>query len=124
MFDSDSLHKIFDTTALYKAIELNRTYNHTTETHHIVAKNSKNPFNLISREILDTNKIDLDSDRNLVVIRTGFHKHMHTDIYYGWVALTLFSAQRMNNGLSERENVISALEIIKGVIEVKNMLMP
>jgi len=49
---------------------------------------------------------------------------MHTDIYYGWVALTLFFAQRTNNRLSERENVISALEMIKGVIEVKNMLMP
>ncbi len=110
--------------ALNKAIELNRTYNHTTEIHHIVAKNSNNPFNLISRGILGTNNIKLDSDKNLVEIRTGFHKHMHTDIYYGWVALTLISAQRMNNGLSERENVINALEMIKGIIETENMLMP
>lgn len=55
-------------------------YKHLKEVHHIVAQNS--PYASEAREIIKKVNITVNSKINLISLKTGLHKRVHTTFYY------------------------------------------
>ena len=98
-------------------------YNHSTEVHHIVAKKASNAK--YARKILDNVDIGYDSNYNLVRIKTGLHRRLHTNVYYGWANSVIIKAYNSagNNYARQRSNVLTALSTLKAYIQAMNTMI-
>ncbi len=98
-------------------------YKHSTENHHIVAKRAHNAK--YARAILDIVGIDYNSEKNLVRIKTGLHRRLHTDVYYGWANSVVIKAYNLAGGSYEKKylNVSNALKTLKGFIRTMDSLV-
>ena len=68
--------------------------------------------------------IGYNSNYNLIRIKTGLHRRLHTDLYYGWANSVVISAYNSagNQKLKQRSNVISALNTLKSYIRAMDAL--
>lgn len=83
------------------------------EVHHIVAETHSAAAP--ARHILaqpDVN-IDVNGYLNLVPIKTGVHKHLHTNIYFAMVNTYVINAYYVGLGSSRLSNVTKALNQIR-----------
>ena len=76
----------------YTTQRVQPTYSHSTEVHHIVAQRSNNPNAVHSRSILLNVGIDVNSSINLVPLKTGLHRRLHSNSYYALVDRILTNA--------------------------------
>ena len=99
-------------------------YRSPTELHHIVAQMAKNAQ--YARVILSNTHIGINSTDNLVRIKTGLHRRLHTNAYYGWANSVVISAYNSagNNRSKQRSNVLNALLTIRGAILYMNRFAP
>lgn len=94
------------------------------EWHHIVAKQAPNAS--LARYILDKVGIGYNSSYNLIYIKTGLHRRLHTNLYYGWANSVVISAYNAANGnkAQQRKNVEGALRTIEGYIRGMEVWSP
>ena len=78
-------------------------YRSPREIHHIVAQQAPN----VSLNV----GLGYNSPYNLVSLKTGLHRRLHTNEYYGWANSVIISAHNSANGnkAKQRSNVIGAL---------------
>lgn len=71
-----------------------------------------------ARTILRSVGIGVNDKENLQLIKTGLHRRLHTDAYYGWSNSVVISAYESANGNSDlqKSNVLSALETIRAFV--------
>ena len=101
------------------------TYRSSTEIHHIVAKKAINAN--LARAILASLGINyLSSKENLVEIKTGLHRRLHTNQYYGWANSVVISAYNAANGDYKKQliNVKTALANMKLILKGISDLSP
>ena len=101
-----------------------RTYRTGRETHHLVAKGAKNAE--YAKEVLESVGISINSPENLLSIKTGLHRRIHTDLYYGWANSVVISAYKHagSDPTKQKEAVYSALYIIKGFVRFLDSIAP
>lgn len=106
----------------FAKVKVKPKYRSNHEYHHIVARKSYKAS--VARNILTRIKISVDNNENIVNIKTGLHRRLHTNLYYGFVNIMV--AQAYNNGkISQRKNrVIQALRTIKGMIQTMDNTAP
>ena len=111
---SDSFSKIKETP----------NYRSSHELHHLVAKGARNAQ--YARAILEELGIGINSVYNLQLIKTGLHRRLHTDSYYGWANSVVISAYNAANGdrVKQSYNVMSALNIIRMYVLALNAAAP
>ena len=98
-----------------------RRYSHDNEIHHIVAK--KAPNAALAAKILNyTLPGGVDNEANLVSLKTGVHKRIHTTLYYYVTNAVVIDAYYAADGdfAKQRENVIAALTEIKAILVALN----
>ena len=94
----------------------NTKYKSKTEKHHIVAQKDSRANQ--SRGILALVGISVNSNLNLVDIRTGLHRRLHTNYYYTLVNNILDKACRAgNNSRKKEKNVRKSLNNIKNALK-------
>jgi hypothetical protein len=109
----------------FEKIKTPPKYRKATEVHHIVAKKASNAQH--ARDILRAVGItDINSPLNLVEIKTGLHRRLHTDQYYGWANSVVISAYNsaQGNAMMQRVNVVKALDILRNWIESMDAAAP
>ena len=99
-------------------------YKTTHEWHHIVAQQAHNAN--LAKAVLRKVGININSNDNLVLIKTGFHRRIHTNKYYGWANSVVISAFNAAHGNPQKEkvNVRGALLVIRKFIESLNAIAP
>ena len=100
-------------------------YRTPREVHHIVAKKASNAK--YAREVLAKVGINYNTSAyNLVSIKTGLHRRLHTSDYYGWANSVVISAYNSANGnySKQRRNVIAALNTIRAFVLSMDAVAP
>ena len=99
-------------------------YKTPREVHHIVAQRAPNAS--YAREVLKSVGIDYNSALNLVSLKTGLHRRLHTDVYYGWANSVVISAYNSANGNKAKQyaNVVVALGVIRGFLLSMDAISP
>ena len=94
-------------------IDTNREYKNKYNLHHVVAQGSHKATE--AQSILHEFGIDYKTDsRNLILLNTRFHVHLHTDAYYAYVNQRIIAAYTNGKTYSEKKsNVINELARIK-----------
>ena len=94
------------------------------EVHHIVAQHAPNAIH--ARKILEKAGIDCNSQLNLVALKTGLHRRLHTNLYYGWVNSVIISAYYSagDSRTMQTSNVITALTLIRAFLLSMDALAP
>ena len=101
-----------------------RSYTSPEEVHHIVAKRSIHaaPAALILNSILPGG---VENPVNKISIKTGLHRRLHSYLYYSMVNSTVIAAFcNSSNPVQQQANVVSALGILRGILEILNALAP
>ena len=124
---SSSPAKVKIETALDKSfasIGTERRYRNQRELHHIVAQRAPNAA--LARTILRKVGIGYNSSVNLVSLKTGLHRRLHTNMYYGWANSVVISAYRSagSNIFRQKERVLQALRTIRTYLLVLDALAP
>ena len=114
-------NSIADSFAQAKTIP---NYRSDKEWHHIVAKKAPNAQR--ARDILDAVGIGYNSPYNLVLLKTGLHRRLHTNTYYGFANSVVISAYEAANGDPNLQlaNVIIALDTLRRYLEAINAVSP
>lgn len=99
-------------------------YRKDTEVHHIVAKKAKNASK--AREIINRVGIGYESPLNKITIKTGLHRRIHTDVYYGWANSVVISAYNAADPIKskQKKNVLKALDLLRTFISMLNDMAP
>jgi len=99
-------------------------YKSEYELHHLVAKKAKNAR--YARSVLESVGIGVNDPENLLLIKTGLHRRLHTDTYYGWANSVVISAYESAGGDKElqRKYVLAALETIRAFVLMLNTQAP
>ena len=99
-------------------------YRKDREWHHLVAQRAPNAR--YARAILKDVDIDIDSSMNGILIKTGLHRRLHTNLYYGWANSVVISAYRSagGNDALEKDRVMAALGSIKGFVRILDAVAP
>ena len=79
------------------------------EKHHIVAKRDRRAW--FSRIILFISGIDINDPINLVYVKKGYHRVMHTNVYYGILNISI-GAGYLINGSEGVEDVLGFYQLI------------
>ena len=89
-------------------------------------KNNAVSFAELAYNILLEVGIDINSKENMVWLKTGFHRRIHTDLYYGWANSVVISAYNSARGNRENQktNVKSALSTMKELLITINQNAP
>ncbi|MBQ7344495.1 MAG: AHH domain-containing protein [Oscillospiraceae bacterium] len=92
--------------------------------HHIVAKRASNAS--YAKKILNAVGIRIDPPLNLVSLKTGLHRRVHTNMYYGWANSVVISAYHSANGNKKAQylNVVGALSVIRTFLLAMNEVSP
>ena len=101
-----------------------KKYQNNYEWHHIVAQRAPNAK--YAQMILDSVGVKINSIENLVHIKTGLHRKLHTNIYYGFVNSVIISAYRDGSGTIEerKARVLNALKFLKTFISTLSTASP
>ena len=101
-----------------------KKYQNNYEWHHIVAQRAPNA--IYARMILDSVGVKVNSIENLVHIKTGLHRKLHTNIYYGFVNSVIISAYGDGSGTIEdrKMRVLNALKSLKTFISALSAASP
>ena len=93
-------------------------YRTKNEWHHIVAKAAPNAKYAYAILVKVGIKPKTDS-QNLVLIKAGLHRRLHTDLYYGWANSIIIRAYNLANGdyMQQQDNVKKALKLLKDLLE-------
>ena len=90
------------------------TYRSEREWHHLVAQKAPNASYAakILREVFPGK--GTNDPQNLRYIKTGLHRRLHTNTYYGWANSVVISAYKAANGDTGQQevNVKTALEVL------------
>lgn len=99
-------------------------YRSPREVHHIVAKAAKNANG--ARTALKNVGIKYQTDyRNLVSIKTGLHRRLHTNRYYEFTNSVVISAYNKGKNQGQRyQKVVQALSTLKGFILTMDKVAP
>lgn len=98
-------------------------YRWNKELHHIVAKGAHNAQ--YARAKLKTVDIEVNDKRNLVWIKTGLHRRLHTNLYYGFANSVVISAyNRGYNYKTRKDKVLTALKTLRAFIEALDRAAP
>ena len=99
-------------------------YRREREWHHLVAQAAPNAS--LARNILNSVGIKINDGENLAYIKTGLHRRLHTNVYYGWANRIVISAYgSANTGkVQQRSNVINALRSIRGYVMTLDLYAP
>lgn len=99
-------------------------YRTPREIHHIVAQRAPNAS--LARNILKKVGIGYNSVYNLVSLKTGLHRRLHTNEYYGWANSVVISAYNSANGnkVMQKSNVIGALNTIRAYLLAMDAVSP
>ena len=90
------------------------------EVHHIVAQRA--PHAGIARIILLKHEIGVNSANNLVPLSYEFHRHLHSDAYYGFVNAKIVKADRKyTDPVRYKMNVTSSLLELKAMLHGLNL---
>ena len=92
------------------ALVVKNDYN-SFERHHIVAK--RDPRAWFSRIILSKSGIDINDPRNLVYVKKGYHRVLHTNVYYGILNISI-GVGYLINGSEGVEDILEFYQIILG----------
>ena len=92
------------------ALVVKNDYN-SFEKHHIVAK--RDPRAWFSRIILFKSGISINDPRNLVYVKKGYHRVIHTNVYYGILNISIGTGYLIN-GSEGVEDVLEFYQIILG----------
>lgn len=107
----------------FARVKTKTRYRSSTELHHVVAKAAANAKP--ARLVLDKVKIGYNSTYNLIRIKTGLHRRLHTNQYYGFANSVVISAYNKGNNPSQRrQKVIQGLNTLKGMILAMNRVAP
>ena len=108
----------------YAAAKTVSSYKSPREVHHIVAK--KAPNAQAARDILDDVGIEYNSPDNLVSLKTGLHRRLHTNLYYSWANSIVISAYHSANGdkTLQRAYVLTALNTIRMSLLLMDQVAP
>ena len=113
-----------DISKSFSKVKSKPKYKSNTERHHIVAKGATKAK--AARNVLKKVGIDYKwDDRNLIRIKTGLHRRLHTNKYYAYVNKLVVDAY--NNGKSYKQrknNVEKVLKELKKAIKSMNELAP
>ena len=117
------------TAAIWRSYAAQRTkqrYSHSWEIHHIVAQGSSNPHAVHARSILAATHIRVNSKDNLIPLKTGLHRRLHTNVYYTLVDTVITNAYEAAHGnpAQQRQNVLSALGRVRQYLQGINELAP
>ncbi len=95
-------------------------YRKTSELHHMVAKRAHNAKR--AADILEDVGLGVNHFENLILLKTGLHRRIHTDVYYGWANSMVISAFEAAQGnLSKQEsNVKTALRSLRAFLNEMN----
>lgn len=78
-----------------------------------------------SKEKLLAVGIKVNAKENLVAIKTGLHRRLHTNLYYGFANSVVISAYDRGNSLKTRKkNVLRALDTLRAFIEALDRAAP
>ena len=98
-------------------------YRTPREVHHIVAQAAPNASR--ARQVLNSVGISVNSPQNLISIKTGLHRRLHTNTYYGWANSVIISAYNKGRNRNEkRRNVEAALASIRTMIMAMDKVAP
>jgi len=108
----------------FERIKEQPNYRSTQELHHLVAQKASNAR--YAREILQAVGIGVNSPVNTVLIKTGLHRRLHTNSYYGWANSVVIAAYKAANGdlKRQRSNVLIALNTIRQYVLALNAVAP
>ena len=106
----DNVHKLI--TAYAAKLVANRFYN-SYEKHHIVAK--KDPRAALSRLILKASGIDINDDINLVDVKKGYHRVLHTNVYYAILNTSMAFAYISNGSDGVKDMLLFYRKILGGL---------
>ncbi|MGN0744827.1 MAG: RHS repeat-associated core domain-containing protein [Christensenellales bacterium] len=106
----DNVHKLI--TAYAAKLVANRFYN-SNEKHHIVAK--KDPRAALSRLILKASGIGINDSINLVDVNRGYHRVLHTDVYYAILNTSMAFAYIVNGSAGVEEMLWFYKSILGGL---------
>ena len=101
-----------------------KKYKKDTEVHHIVAKMAHNAEQ--ARNVLRSVGLNVESNLNKVSIKTGLHRRLHTNMYYGWANSVVISAYdaAKGNKAKQKTNVENALSQIKKLLQGLSSISP
>ena len=106
----DNVHKLI--TAYAAKLVANRFYN-SHEKHHIVAK--KDPRAALSRLILKASGIGINDDINLVDVNRGYHRVLHTDVYYAILNTSMTFAYISNGSDGVKDMLLFYKNVLGGL---------
>ena len=96
-------------------------YQSPNETHHIVARKAWRATT--ARNILKNVGICVQDSRNLVSLKTGLHRRLHTKSYYNLVNTSVYSAYNRKRG-NKKSNVYSSLDLLKRALKIMSAAAP
>lgn len=108
----------------FSKVKTKPNYRSSTENHHIIARKATPAKR--GREILASVGIDIDSSCNIISLKTGLHRRLHTHLYYGWtnsVVISAFNAAKGNKDKAN-SNVTKALKAIWFVLRQMDLKAP
>ena len=99
-------------------------YRSPREVHHIVAQRAPNAQ--LARNILNEVGLSYNSSYNLVSLKTGLHRRLHTNLYYGWANSVIIKAYNSADGnrARQRANVIGGLNSIRAFLLSMDAVAP
>lgn len=99
-------------------------YKSRNERHHIVAKKTTNA-SYAKKKLIEAG-LYVNHPENLIWIKTGLHRRIHTNLYYGWansIVISAFNAAKGNEA-KQKSNVIAALRTLRRFLENLNKIAP
>lgn len=101
-----------------------RSYKTGQEEHHVVARNSVK-VNLSAAILNQMLPQGVENPINKMMIKTGLHRRLHTNLYYGMTNVIIVNAYCSGSNYHEqRANVISAICMIRGIVWILNTMAP
>jgi len=99
-------------------------YKNKTELHHIVAKKSLNAH--LARTALKGVGYSVDDDVNLIRLKTGLHKRLHTNLYYEFANALVYQSYYAASGnpAQQKANVDATLGVLKVFLTGLNAMAP
>lgn len=107
-----------------EGIETKPNYKSPKEVYHLAAKKAPNAAQ--ARDILHKAGIGVDSSWNLVPIKTGLHRRLHTNEYYALANGIIIAAYHSAKGNRSKEisYVKEALLTVRGIVLMLESVSP
>ena len=100
-------------------------YRSDKEKHHLVAKKAHNAK--YAADILwEVLPYGVENSKNKLYIKTGLHRRLHTNAYYGWANSVVISAYKAagEDRIKKNQNVCLALNVIEAFVKTLDEAAP